>query len=67
MVDDGREVGGTVELNLRQTHPVRFHHTFDSCAHIDNNPFTSPSDNLSIFTEGAMVFKTNLRKMDGMG
>lgn len=50
VVDDGREVGGTVELNLRQTHPVRFHHTFDSCAHIDNNPFTSLSDSLSIFT-----------------
>lgn len=47
VVDDGREVGGTVELNLRQTHPVRFHQTFDSCAHIDNNPFTSLSDNLS--------------------
>lgn len=64
VVDDGREVGGTVELNLRQTHPVRFHHTFDSCAHIDSNAFTSPSDNLSIFTEGATVFWTNLRKMD---
>lgn len=49
MVDNGREVGGTVELNLRQTRPVRFHHTFDACAHIDNNSFTSPSANLSIF------------------
>ena len=33
MVDDGREVGGPVELNLGQTDSVRLHNTFNAYTH----------------------------------
>lgn len=33
MVDDRGEVGGTVEFDLRQTHPVGLHHTFNAYTH----------------------------------
>lgn len=31
VIDDGGEVSGTVEFDLRETRPVRLHYTFDSC------------------------------------
>lgn len=33
MVDDGREVGGSVELNLGQADPVCLHNTFNAYTH----------------------------------
>lgn len=33
MVDDRREIGGTIELDLGQTHPVSLHHTFNAYTH----------------------------------
>lgn len=54
MVDDGGEVGGTVEFDLRETRPVRLHHTFDPCGNTADNPMNLLPDCLPL-SKGAAV------------
>lgn len=54
VIDDGGEVGGTVEFNLRETRPVRLHHAFDSCENTVDNPM-KPLPDCLLLNKGAAV------------
>ncbi len=63
VVDDRGEVGGTVEFDLGQTHPVGLHHTFDACTHRHTRTvgvrfvYVHQMISSSKFTHGAMICK----------
>lgn len=68
MVDDGREVGGSPELQLGQTLLVGTHHALDACnPHTGHQeePLTDPRDKLQLtLTERISWIKVN-RKLVG--
>lgn len=64
VIDDGGEVGGAIELDLRETRPVRLHHALDSCKNTVHNPGKS-LPHCRIFSKGAAGSRSDKPAQNG--